>query len=102
MKVEIQSLHFHADQKLKEFIVKKVEKLETYYDRIIDSKVTLSLEHGNTQVKDKVALLKIQIPGSVLIARENSKLFEESVDLAVESIRRQISKYKAKMSQQHV
>ena len=80
MKVEIQSVHFNADLKLKEFIVKKVEKLETYFDRIIESKVTLSLENNHTPVKDKIALIKIQIPGSVLVARESSKAFEESVD----------------------
>ena len=99
MKVEIQSLHFTADNKLKEFIERKVDKLTTYHDKIIESKVTLSLEHNGSQVKDKVAVVKIQIPGSILVARESTKLFEESIDAAVDSLRRQLRKFKAKMSQ---
>ena len=37
MKVEIQAVHFNADQKLKDFIEKKAEKLSTFHDRIIDA-----------------------------------------------------------------
>jgi putative sigma-54 modulation protein len=100
MKVEIQAVHFQADQKLKEFIERKVEKLETYFDRIIESNVTLSLEKNGTQVKNKIAVIKLSIPGNVLVARETTKLFEESVDMAVDSLRRQLKKYKSKVSQQ--
>lgn len=99
MKVKIQSLHFHADEKLKDFIVKKAEKLNTFFDRIIDCKVTLSLEHNNTQVKEKTVLVKTQIPGSMLIAKETSKMFEESADAAFDHIRRQLKKHKEKIRQ---
>ena len=96
MKIQIQSVHFHADQSLKEFINKKLSKLETFYDKIIDSDVVLSLEQLNTQVKDKVEVIKANIPGNTLIAKEKSKKFEEAVDLAVDSLRRQIDKVKTK------
>ncbi|HMU97154.1 MAG TPA: ribosome-associated translation inhibitor RaiA [Chitinophagales bacterium] len=96
MKVEIQSLHFNADASLVEFINKKMEKLDRFYDKIIGSDVVLSLEQLNTQVKDKVVIIKTQIPGNILIAKETSKKFEEAVDLAVESIKKQMEKFKAK------
>ena len=96
MKIQIQALHFNADDSLKEFINKKLSKLDTYYDRIIDSDVVLSLEQLNTQVKDKVVVIKANIPGNTLIAKEKSKKFEESVDLAVDSLKRQIEKIKTK------
>jgi putative sigma-54 modulation protein len=96
MKVEIQSLHFNADASLVEFINKKMNKLETFYDKVIASDVILSLEQLNTQVRDKVVTIKTQIPGNVLIAKEKSKKFEEAVDLATESIRKQIEKIKTK------
>ncbi|MCP4123320.1 MAG: ribosome-associated translation inhibitor RaiA [Bacteroidetes bacterium] len=99
MKVEIQAVHFQADSELKEFIEKKVEKLETYFDRIIESKVTLSLEKNGTQVKNKIAVIKLSIPGTMLISKETSKLFEESVDMAVDSLRRQLKKHKSKVNQ---
>ena len=96
MKVEIQSLHFNADASLVEFINKKMEKLDRFYDKIIGSDVVLSLEQLKTQVKDKVVIIKTQIPGNILIAKETSKKFEEAVDLAVESIKKQMEKFKAK------
>ncbi|MEY2705096.1 MAG: hypothetical protein RL407_1158, partial [Bacteroidota bacterium] len=33
------SIHFVADQKLIDFIQKKADKLDTFYDRIIDGEV---------------------------------------------------------------
>ena len=75
MKIQIQSVHFDADQSLKSFINKKLTKLETFYDKIIDSDVVLSLEQLNTQVRDKVVVIKTNIPGSTIIAKEKSKKF---------------------------
>ncbi len=56
----------------------------------------LSLEQLNTQVKDKVVVIKTNIPGNTLIAKEKSKKFEQAVDMAVDSLKRQIEKIKTK------
>jgi putative sigma-54 modulation protein len=48
-------------------------------------------------VKDKKVEIKINVPGATLYAEEISKSFEESTDLAIESIRRQVSKRKEKV-----
>ncbi len=61
---------------------------------------TLSLEHNGASVKDKNVVVKVQIPGALLVAKESTKLFEESTDLAFDHIRRQIRKYKSKLRQQ--
>jgi putative sigma-54 modulation protein len=99
MRVQIQSLHFTADQKLIQFINKKVDKLSTYHDRIINSDVILSLDQLGTQIKDKVVVVKTHIPGATLVARESSKHFEESMELAYESMRRQLSKHKERVEE---
>ena len=96
MKTQIQTLHFTADQKLLSFIEKKINKLPLIYDKIIDSSVVLSMENLNTQVKDKVVVIKTNIPGNTLVAKEKAKAFEESVDLAIESLRGQLEKIKNK------
>ena len=44
MKLDIQSIHFDADEKLLDFIQKKCDKLETFFDRITDGEVFLRLE----------------------------------------------------------
>jgi len=99
MKVQIQSLHFDADPKLITFINKKVEKLNIYHERIINSEIILSLDKLSTGIKDKVVVIKTHIPGATLVARESSKLFEESVDLAGESMRRQLRKHKERQEE---
>lgn len=96
MKVEIQTVHFDADQRLLDFVQKKVTKLGLFSDQIIDANVVLSMEKLGSQIKDKVAVVKINIPGKTLVAREKAKVFEESVDLAVDSLKKQIEKIKKK------
>lgn len=93
MKVHTQSIHFTADQKLIVFIEKKLSKLSQVFDKIINVDVILKLENAG-QVKDKIAEIKLQIPGQVLFAKESSKTFEESVDNAIDSLKRQLVKHK--------
>jgi putative sigma-54 modulation protein len=98
MKVEIQAVHFNADQKLKDFIENKAEKLNTFYDKIIDCSFILNMEHKGSTVKDKLVTVKTQIPGAILVAKESSKSFEESIDLATDAIRRQLKRHKSKIN----
>jgi len=95
MKTSIQSLHFDADHKLIDFIEKKCEKLDQYYNKILDSTVILKiekdLEHGNKSTE-----MIIRVPGNLLVAKTHCKSFEEGVDQAAEQIQRQLVKYKEK------
>lgn len=93
MEIQVQSLHFDADAKLLEFVEKKINKLETFYDRIISVDVIMRLER-TAQVQDKVVELKVNVPGATLVAKETCKTFEESTDLAADSIRKQLIKHK--------
>lgn len=95
MEIRTQAVNFDADSKLIEFIDKKLGKLETFYDNIVSTDVSLKLEKTG-QVQDKVAEIKLKVPGSTLVAKETSKSFEESVDLGASSLRRQLIKYKDK------
>jgi putative sigma-54 modulation protein len=96
MKVSIQSIHFNADQKLLDFIQKKADKLDQFFDQIISGEVYLRLEKTEDE-SNKIAEIKLIIPGCLLFAKEQCKTFEEAMDLSVESIRKQVDKYKAKM-----
>lgn len=93
MEIRKQAINFDADVKLLDFIDKKLSKLETFYDNIVSTDVFLKLEKTG-QIQDKIAEIKIHVPGSTLIAKETSKSFEESVDLGASSLRRQLIKYK--------
>ena len=57
MKIQTQSVHFDADASLLEFIQKKVEKLNVFYDRIINADVFLRF--GKKMGKFKTRLLRL-------------------------------------------
>ena len=45
MKVHTQSVNFHADQKLINFIQERMDKLDLFFDKIIKSNVYLKIEN---------------------------------------------------------
>ena len=93
MKIHTQAIHFSADQKLINFTEKKITKLSQFFDKIIAVDVILKLENSG-QIKDKIAEIKLKIPGTVLFVKESNKTFEESVDNAINSLKKQLVKYK--------
>lgn len=95
MKVKINSLHFNADQKLESFIHNKLDKLISRNQKIVIAEVTLKLDKAKA-VKNKVAEIKLEVPGNNLFARKQSNTFEEATDIAVEALNRQLIKYKEK------
>ena len=95
MKLQMHSIHFDADDKLLDFVQRKVDKLETFYDRMVDGEVFLKL--NNEGIENKTVEIKINIPGNQIFAKEAAKSFEQATDLATEALRRQIKKYKEKV-----
>ena len=95
MKITVQSIRFNADKKLLDFIQKKVDKLETFYDHIISGEVYLKLENVEDEA-NKITEIKLLLPGNQIFAKEQCKTFEEATDLSVESLRKQIEKHKQK------
>lgn len=100
MDVQIQTVHFDADQKLIDHINKKVEKLKTFSDNITNVEIFLKLENMSQKVKEKIAEIKVAIPRASLFAKHESKSFEESFDMALDSMIAQIKKTKEKRQQQ--
>lgn len=99
MKLQMNSQKFDADIKLKEFIQKKADKLDLFYDKIIDGEVHMKVD--KTESKDnKVIEIKLNIPGTSLVAKQKSKSFEAATDEAVEALRRQLKKHKGKLLEQ--
>jgi len=97
MNIKINDVHFNADQKLVEFINKKVGKLETYFDGIISIEVILKVIKPEV-ANNKEVELKLSIPSKdYLFAKKQADSFEEAIDLAIEAIKRQIEKFKDKL-----
>ena len=96
MKVNVQSVNFNADRKLIDFLENRMDKLETFYDKIISSDVYLKVE--NTSVKEnKIVEIKLNVPRDKFIVKKQCKTFEEAVDSACSSLERKLIKRKEKM-----
>jgi ribosome hibernation promoting factor len=95
MDIKIHSIHFDADKRLLDFINSKVKKLIQFYDNIIGVEIFLRLEKDQG-TENKLAEIRLDIPGSDIFAKKKSKSFEESVDISIEAIKRQITKHKEK------
>jgi putative sigma-54 modulation protein len=97
MDIQVHSLHFTADKKLVDFINEKVGKLELFFDNIIATEVFLRLDKSQDG-DNKIAEVKMLIPGKELFAKKQCKSFEEAVDLSVEALRKQVNKHKEKIA----
>ena len=74
MKVHTQSINFNADQKLINFIEKRMDKLELFFDKIIKSNVYLKVEN-TSQKENKIVEIQLSIPGDVIVMKKVSKTF---------------------------
>jgi putative sigma-54 modulation protein len=95
MNIQIHSVRFDADKKLIDFVHQKLEKLNQFDEDIINAEVFLRLDK-DIEKENKISEIRLEYPGGPLFARKQSKTFEESMDEAVDAIRKQIVKYKEK------
>ena len=93
MNIKIQSIHFVADKKLMDFITQKIEKLEHFYDQILDASVYLKLNNHRTK-DNKHVEVKINIFHNTLFKEAESNSFEAAADMVVEALKIQIKKHK--------
>jgi putative sigma-54 modulation protein len=98
MDVKIQTVHFSGDEKLIELVRKKIEKLNTYHDRITKVDVFLKLDNIVHTLKDKIVELRVHVPKHDFFVKASSKSFEESFDNAFESIVNQLKRQKQKQA----
>jgi putative sigma-54 modulation protein len=94
MQIQVTARHFDADDRLQEYVQKKVARLQRYYDGITDVQVVLT---RNTQVPEALAEIGVSVFRKQLTARAESATHEEAVDRCVERIRRQLYRYKARL-----
>ena len=95
MEIRVQSIKFDADQKLLDFVEKKLGKLEKFYDAITGADVALSLlpEHDNKNVK-----VHVNIPGSSIVVEKNAKTFEDAIVDCADILKEKLVRVKEKRS----
>ncbi|MBI9042125.1 ribosome-associated translation inhibitor RaiA [Lutibacter sp.] len=96
MKVYVQSVNFNADKSLIEFIEKKLNSLEKFYDKIVDSEVYLKVQQ-TSEKENKTVEIKLNVPGNDIVVKKQCKTFEEGTMLAIDSLKRSLEKVKEKV-----
>ena len=93
MEIRVQSIKFNADQKLLDFVEKKLSKLPKFYDEIIGVEVSLSLlpDHENKNVK-----VLVQIPGNDVVVERNARTFEDAIVDCLDVLKEKLVRVKEK------
>ncbi|MTI88271.1 MAG: ribosome-associated translation inhibitor RaiA [Balneolaceae bacterium] len=95
MKTTFTARHFNASSNLQQYCRDAVEKLGNYYDRIVMCDVILEPTADDDTPNQAEIILKV--PRKVLTATEAASSYEQAVHDAVETLSRQLKKYKDKM-----
>ena len=85
MNIQIQAIHFAADQQLKGFINKKVEKLISIDDSIINADIYLKVDKPESH-DNKIVEIKIHASDGEFFAKKQSNLIEIYQGLLCQSI----------------
>ena len=96
MEIKIQSIHFDATEKLQAFINKKVAKLEKSFEDIQKVEVQLKVEKPATAL-NKTTSLNVVVPGNTRHVEKTADSFEEGVDLCLDAMKVQLTKFKEKL-----
>ena len=92
MKIFIYSKNMQLTDSLKEAAIKKIRRLDKFFQQDVEAKVVLSIEK-------KIHKVEVTIPfnGRIVRVEESSDDMYNALDEAVESLEQQIRKYKTKL-----
>ena len=95
METRIQSVHFDASQQLMEFVEKKVAKLEKFCEGATSLEVAMKLIKPETANNKEVAL-RLATGNGEVFASKISDTFEDALLGAIDAVKVQIEKNRAK------
>ena len=95
MKITVHSIGLTPHEPLQEFLEKKLNKLNTFYDKIQACEVFLKVENSNSK-ENKTTEIILNIPGDDIVVKKTAASFEESVDLCVDVAKKLLIKKKEK------
>ncbi|MGI6486155.1 MAG: ribosome-associated translation inhibitor RaiA [Thermoanaerobacterales bacterium] len=93
MKVNVSGKNVTITNALKEYAVKKVGKIERFFEGELEAQVTLKVE------KDR-HIVEVAVPMNGILLRGEAETHDmySSIDLVIEKLEKQIEKYKTKLA----
>jgi len=95
MKITINSVHFSAAERLRTYIEQRMNKLDRFFDRVVDANVKLKLQQ-EVKGANKFVEISVNVPGNTLFAQVEGSTFEHATNLAIDKIKAQLVRYKEK------
>ena len=95
MKISIRSIHFSPYDGLVDFVNKKVEKLTLLDEGVINTDVFLKIEKPESP-ENKITEIYIHSSNGEYFAKKQCDTFEESINVSVKALRKQLLKSKRK------
>ena len=92
MRINITARHFKLRDELRTFTEKEIQRLQKYYDQIIDADVILEWQKIH-----RTAEIKMSVYGTVLTAQAQADEMHKAISHAIEKLERQLIKYKDKL-----
>jgi len=93
MEIRITARHFQLTDNLRKFAEEEIKRLEKYYDHIIGSELTLSVEKSSRQIAE----VTVKVYGTVLASKAKAFDMYIAVEQVIGKMETQIKKYKAKL-----
>lgn len=91
MEVAVRGKNIEVTTALRDYVAKKVSKIEKYVDSPVNAQVKLNVEHGR-HIVEVTALVN----GMLLRGEEATNDMYASIDLVTDKLERQVQKYKAR------
>ncbi len=92
MEIRTTARHFELTDNLRKFAEEEIKRLEKYYDHIIDSHLTMSVEKSRQKAE-----LTLKVYGTTLMSKARAYDMYVAVEQVIAKMERQIKKYKAKL-----
>lgn len=96
MNIVIKTKNVDVPERLREYIEKKVSRLDRYLPNIDEARVDLTKASAKAADDRQVVQLTLRVGGSLLRAEDRSADMQTSIDTVLDKIQRQIGRFKGK------
>jgi putative sigma-54 modulation protein len=96
VEVSIFARNMAVTPRLREYVERKVGKLDRYLPVIDEARIDLTVENTRSAAHRQVAQLTVRVQGTILRTEERTQDMFTSIDAVLDKMYRQIARYKGK------
>ncbi len=96
MQLIVSGKNFEVSDRLREYVERKIGKLDRYLPTLTEARVELTLENTKNASQSQVVQVTLRNNGTILRGEERSADFTASVDAVLDKLTKQIDRYKTK------